>query len=193
MEGNSNSSPNKNMERTLKCTLAFTIVCAVLSLIGAGFGIYGTIRAEHALELIANQNEAFEDEGFAEDIEEYTYGKPASADEIDFVSISYNDDQDYIDILKEDNSADYYAYDQDGEYIGNTTEIDTSDIFKYIFDQDLNYLSDSNEYEDDYTWSIEVSSSDGTSHAEGSGAEPEWFTDLLRKLDVDNKGFFSKK
>ena len=185
----------KNAESTMKAVIITLIVCTILSVLGTGFGIYGTIQANRALSEL--NGEASEEE-INEDLDEtteFTYGKPTSAEEIKYVMISYNNNQDFVEIYNdEDGQEIIYSADNEDEENSNAETVETgvNEVLKHIFDNDIEYLGD-NEVLDDETWSIEVDTADKTSYISGNSDAPEWFNELLKKLDVDNKGYKSRK
>lgn len=187
----------KNAESTMKAVIVTLIICTILAVLGTGLGIYSTIQANRAISAIygdgTNEVESTDGDEEDESTVEFTYGKPASAEEIEYVSISYNNNQDFIEIYndEEDQSITYYT--EGGEDSkSETVESGVNDVLKHIFEKDLEYLGDNDILENE-TWSIEVDTADKTSYISGDSAAPEWFNELLKKLDVDNKGYKSQK
>ena len=185
----------KNAESTMKAVIITLIVCTILSVLGTGFGIYGTIQANRALSELngdASEEEINED---LDETTEFTYGKPTSAEEIKYVMISYNNNQDFVEIYNDEEGQEiiYSAGSEDEENSNaETVETGVNEILNHIFDNDIEYLGD-NEVLDDETWSIEVDTADKLSYISGNSDAPEWFNELLKKLDVDNKGYKSRK
>lgn len=170
--------------------MIITIICCVVSALSLGFGIYSIIRVNNTL----STEHLIEDEGFNEDVMEPTYRKPSSAEEIESVSIAYNDQKDYIDFYNDNEGVEYYTYDDDDEYVGETSGADNSELIKYVFEKSLPNLPDEEpDFSDSDTWSIEITSTDGANvYTSGTGEYPEWFKALLDKLDAKNKGFKSQ-
>ena len=179
-------STNKNNDGTMRAVIVSLIICMIIAVLGAGFGIYGSIQANRALGIINPES----DEG-TEAGDENSYGKPTSADEIQYITVAYNDIKDYVDISKEEGTIDYYTYDSNDEYVGDPIETDVTEIINYVFDNDLQYLGEEG-YLDETTWAVEVGSDQGYSYVSGESDPPEWFKALLKKLDVDKKGYKSK-
>ncbi len=175
-----------NNENAMRAVIVSLIICMILAVLGTGFGIYGSIQANRALGIIEQKSD--EDD---ESSDENSYGKPTNADEIQYITIAYNDIKDYVDISREEGTIDYYTYNADEEYVGDPIETNVTDIINYIFDNDLQYLGD-NDYLDNTTWAIEITSDQGYSYVSGESDPPEWFNALLKKLDVDKKGYKSK-
>ena len=186
--------PNaRTLEKTLKSTMVTVFCLAIVALFGAGFGIYGTIQANRALsyleeeELATNNEDTTSDS--VDDSEESSFVIPTEADDIVYISVTYNDGQDYIDIANDGTDSSISYYDDSTE---NTTTTDVTEIVQYVFDNNLDYLGD-NEYNEEDTWSLDVETEDGYSYVGGTGSAPEWFNDLLKKLDADKNGYQSQK
>lgn len=183
-----------------KTIYSLIFVAILLAVIGAGSGIYASIQANRALnyidkaELIDETDYTNEETVLDDDqAEETSFGLPSSKDSIEYISIFYNDGKDYIDAIRDEDEGDeieYYAYNEEEGYIGDTEETDVSNIFQYVMDNVLQYLGD-NESTDEDTWGIEVSSAEGDSFIGGTGTAPDWFNDLLKELNVDQKGYKS--
>lgn len=193
MEQTTQTNSNSN---TLKSLVVIVFCLAIIAFIGAGFGIYGTIQANRALSYL-EENGLTSEDSLSDDLsdsEEPSFDKPTTASDIAYVSIVYNNGQDYIDITSDgtDGNIDYYTSTEDGEVIENPIDTDTTDLANYIFDNDLSYLGD-NDYDETNTWSIEVDTENGYSYVGGTGTAPDWFNDLLKKLDVDKNGYQSGK
>jgi len=186
----------KTTENTMRAVIIVLIICVILSVLGVGLGIYGSIQANSALSQLNGELIEDEEDLDSEDEEDepYSFGKPTNADEISYISISYNGKNDFIEISngeEDDQYAYYYAYDENGNEIGDEAEVDIKGIVQHVFDNDLQYLGE-NEPTDNETWSVEVDSTYGYSYISGESEAPEWFKTLLQKLDVDNKGYQSK-
>ncbi|MBR2725366.1 hypothetical protein IKE97_01820 [Candidatus Saccharibacteria bacterium] len=181
----------KKPENTMRVVIIVLIICAILSVLGVGLGIYGSIQANNAISQLGEYfDEPTETNEF---IDEPEYGKPSSIEDINYIGITYNDNKDYIDIVKDEEGSyiEYYAYDSNDEFVGDSVETDVNDIFKYIFDNDLGNFGEDNSL-DTISWEIEISSSNGSCYASGSSNPPEWFNTILEKLDAQNKGYKSK-
>ena len=195
-------SSSKNLERrvesaenTLKTSIVILIICAVFAIIATGLAIFGASQANRALQILEdNDLTALEQEDEEEIDDELsddeTYAKPSSADSIDSISIVYNNGKDYADIFND--SIEYYAYDLNDEYQGDVVDVDGIGFFKYVFNNDLDKLGVTAVNEED-AWSIAVYSNEGTSYVGGKDTAPDWFKDLLNKIDVDTNGYYSKK
>lgn len=191
-ENGSTNLSRKDLEKTLTGVIIVLIVATLLAVTGFGFGIYSTIQVNRTTKYLEESLGAdLSDVDEADTIEE-TYGKPSSAEDIESVYITYNNGMDYINIYNSD-EIEYFTYDDNDEYVGETTETSTADIIKYIFDNDLEYLGD-NEYTGDEIWSVEIATTEDTySFVGGTGETPEWLNELLNKLDANSKGYQSKK
>lgn len=187
----------KNAESTMKTVIIVLIVCMILAVLGVGFGIYSTIQVNRINNDYYGEESTganlTEDDDDTDEAIEFVYGKPSKAEEIEFITISYNDNKDFVDIYKneDDQGIDYYTYNEDGETISDTVETDPTEIIKFIFDNSLENLGDYTEI-DNEKWSVEVDFDNKYSYASGDSDTPEWFNELLKKLDVDNKGYKSK-
>lgn len=119
------------------------------------------------------------------------YGKPNDVSEIRHIEIVYNDGKDYVGISS-NNKISYYTFDENGKMKQKIIDKDTSSIIKYIFDNNLDYLK---EYDhlDDEKWSLEVSGPGKSCTISKNDTQPEWFNTLLKKLNVDEYGYQSKK
>lgn len=194
---NTPTSP-QDLEKTLKATLVIVFCLAIIALIGAGFGIYGTIQANRALHYLESDDSSLDiksddlDEEALDD--ETSFTKPTTADDITYASLVYNNGQDYIDIINDgaDSNIDYYTVTDDDETIENSVTTGVTDILNYIYENDLNYLGE-NDYNEDDIWSLEVDTEDGYSYVGGTSTAPDWFNELLKKLDIDKNGYQSKK
>ena len=127
------------------------------------------------------------DGDYASVVEKLTGKTPEPGDFVD------KDGKDYIDIFRDEEDGDsneYYTYTDDEQYVGDTEQVDVSGIFGYIMDKDVQYLGDG-DYTGDETWGIEVSSTDGFSFVGGTDSAPDWFNDLLKELNADQKGYKS--
>ncbi|MBR3122269.1 hypothetical protein IKF28_02375 [Candidatus Saccharibacteria bacterium] len=184
----------KTTENTLRVIIVVLIICTVLSILGIGLGAYGAIQANNALgqlsEFIDTDDETIESEEYSD---EPIYGKPSSVEEIEYIGINYNNGQDYIDIVKDEDGdyIEYYAYDSNNEYNGEVVETSVDDIFKYVFDNNLEHFGEENSF-DNTSWEVEISSTNGSCYAKGESNLPDWLNALLEKLDVQNKGYKSK-
>lgn len=180
----------KDLEKTLTGLIVVTIITAIIAILGAGFGVYGTIQANRTIKYLEDNFNADFSDTDTSSVEE-TYGKPTSSESIASVYIMYNDASDFVNVY-DSNEVEYYTYDENDEYTGSTIEIDSSEIFKYIYDNDLEYLGD-NDYDGEEVWSLEVVTNEDTySYVGGTAETPEWFNDLLTKLNVSANGYQSK-
>lgn len=182
-----------------KTVYSLIFIALLIAIIGAGFGIYGTIQANRALSYIngdaeTSSSEISSDDGVIEQVDdEEDFGLPTNKEAIEYVAIVYNDGKDYIDIFRDEEDGDsieYYTYTDDEQYVGDTEQVDVSGIFGYIMDKDVQYLGDG-DYTGDEAWGIEVSSTDGFSFVGGTDSAPDWFNDLLKELNADQKGYKS--
>jgi hypothetical protein len=190
-----NDNTKKNKDKLLSGIIIALVICMVLAVLGTCFGIYGTIQANNALTKLDDDypGEDMEFDG-GEIADENKYSKPSTVDEIELVAISYNDNKDFVDIVKnqEESYIDYYTSDENGDYVGTPIETDVTELLQYVFDNDLEYLGD-NDILDNETWSLEIDTSEGVSYISGESNPPKWFNELLKKLDVDNKGYKSRQ
>ena len=187
----------ESAENTLKASITILIVCAVFAILATGLAIFGATQANRALQILEDNDlvasEENEDEEEIDDEsqdEEETYAKPKSAESIETISFVYNNANDFADVF--DDSIEYYAFDLNDEYQGDVVEVDGASFFKYVFNNDLDKLNETAENEDD-TWSIAVYSNEGTSYVGGKDSAPDWFNDLLKKIDVETNGYYSRK
>lgn len=118
------------------------------------------------------------------------YGKPKSIEDIRTIDIVYNNGKDYI-FISNKKELTYFTFDKEGKMVYKTYEIDTSDIIKYIYENDIDYLKE-DKHIDNEKWSLEVSSPGSSCIISKKTNQPEWFDELLEKLEVDKKGYLSK-
>jgi tellurite resistance-related uncharacterized protein len=175
--------------------LLIGIVClALLAVCGIGFGIWAVING-NAKEVRLNEEIGR--------LKQQTGGeglgtgnwlrKPNSADEIESIYITYNGSDENIDVLED--AVEYYAYNEEGEIIEDSEheiEMDTSEIMQFVFDNGIDDLTE-HTTSDDYEWSIEVDSPGRMCAVYGAGEYPEWFKNILNKLNVSENGNYLKK
>ena len=177
------------------------IICVILAIGGIGVGVWAMMdgnakeaRINNDINELRQQVEDLKNK--KNDDDDYVYGKPDFANEIDSISVTYNgDNNDVVDIF--DGEIYYYTFNADDtelvpiEESENVIETDTAEIMEYVFDN-IDYLT-----EDETLiindWSIEVNSGNKFCMISGAGEYPEWFKELLNKLNVSEYGNYSKK
>lgn len=117
------------------------------------------------------------------------YGKPSSIEDIELIEVVYNNGKDEI-AISPDNVINYYTYDKDGNSIDNCIDQDTSDIINYIYKNDLKYLEEYKKV-NNAKWSLSIKGPGRSCLISSKESEPEWFKELLKKLNVDEKGYIS--
>ena len=124
------------------------------------------------------------------------YGQPSSVEDIDIIEIMYNNGNDHVSIhagRHKDNKIYYYSFGKDGNISGeNEVDTDTTDIIKYIYENDLKYLKEYNEVKN-AKWSLQINGPGKQCLISGKKAEPKWFKELLKKLNVDKNGYLSSE
>ena len=175
------------------------ILCAIFAVGGIGFGVWAMMdgnakeaRMNNDINELRQQVEDLKNKN-NDDEGDYIYGKPDFVNEIDSIFVTYNgDNKDAVDIF--DGEIQYYTFNAELEQIEESEHIietDTTEIMEYVFDN-LDYLT-----EDETLiindWSIEVNSGNKSCKISGTGEYPEWFKELLNKMNVSEYGNYSKK
>ena len=207
IDNTANQKPKQNHKSLLICLVILLIFNAVLAIGNIFLNIviimgqmkvsndrdgksYSEINNGHS----SNQNDT--DTG-------HFYGKPQSVDDMDQVTINYGEGgKKRITISynsKYSNREDLIYRDEvddEGNYQNEVEEKVSDDkvlnIMKYIYDNDLQDLNDYNVSSDGYlinqndmVWKIEVDSPGASCMAYGYGEAPDWFNELLKKLDAN--------
>ena len=186
----------RSTERTIRHMLVALVVIGILATLGASFGIYATIQINNILSpysRTAVSESLLKDADSESDVTttESSYGVPTNKDSIEYISIVYNNGKDFVDIINdanEENGLEYYTFDDNDEYIGDVENINVDEYLQYFMDNDVQYLGD-DEYTGDEYWGVEVTSDEGVAFVGGTSDAPEWFNNLLKKLNVDQKGY----
>lgn len=198
----------ESTERTLKHAISLLVICAIFAVLGTGLGIYGTVQSERALKILSdneltadtesedneetNISDLVSDDEGEDDNDDSIFEKPASVDDIESIEIAYNDNKDFISVSNS-GTVEYYTYDENEEYIGNTVRSDAKGLIKHVFENDLDKLGEEEEPDNvESAWSIYVYTENGYSSAFGTGEAPDWFNQLLDKLDAKNMGYQSR-
>ncbi len=190
----------RDQEKTIRNVLVVAAIATVLGLFGTGFGVYSTIQVNRVLgsfeknDLVlegANgvDSEDAEDDEHAEieEDDDFRYGLPASADSIDYISLMYDNGNNYLEVYRDDSAIEYSTLGDNDEYQTNTVNGDIDRIFKFIYDNDLDKIKADEVGDEDETWYLEVSSSEGYSYAGGQGALPEWIEALRQEIKASEK------
>ena len=128
------------------------------------------------------------------------YGMPENVTDIVSITIRYNNGKDIIFITPQNETISYFAYDNDGNYIKddegneitNIVHENVSEIVEYIFKYDIKYLKDYSKKKK-LRWELSVDTISTTCMTGGADEEPEWFSQLLKKLNVETYGNISSK
>ena len=196
-----NDSTGSTRDKAKDSSVVITaMVCLVLiALGGIGFGMWavtnGNAKEAKLKEEISELKQQIEGEDGIEDEsvdEELEFGKPDSADQIEAIYITYNGDSESIDVYED--GVEYYAFNDEGliEESEREIEMDTMEIRQFVFDSGVDNLTDETA-PDDYDWSIEVDTADKTCMKFGTGDYPDWFKNILDKLNVSENGNYLKK
>ncbi|MDO5451781.1 MAG: hypothetical protein Q4F56_01695 [Candidatus Saccharibacteria bacterium] len=176
-----------------KSPLIPIIICATLAIVGIGFGILNTIQ-------IAQLNSSLDTSGIFEDEAGDTPENisiecvlPSSADDIDYLYLSYNEGTTQFFVDKAD-SITYYneTTNSSNETTSDQRTVNTStaSIFQQVFNNGLNDFSSYSSPDDETAsvdistkWLAQIDNSDYTTcQASGNDTPPSWFTALLNTL-----------
>ena len=200
---NDSTELNQNKVKENSGIVAVIICLVLIALGGIGFGMWavtdGNTKEAKLKEEISKLKQQVDGEDGLEDEsedefadEELEFGKPDSADQIEAIYITYNDDSESIDVYED--GVEYYAFNDEGliEESEREIETDTMEIRQFVFDSGVDNLTDET-VPDDYDWSIKVDTADKTCMKFGTGDYPDWFKNILDKLNVSENGNYLKK
>lgn len=181
---------------SLKGVCIALLIVGILAFVGVALGIFSTIQASQAMHYLEvrglnTEIEEVSDEVPDDDEEEIVFTAPTDAEDITSVTITYNNDNDYISLVRDIGTIEYYAYDETDDYKSNIIEKDVSDIIKYIFDNGGTLITDEGDYS--LPWIIEIETEDSRGYINGTTPSPAWFDTLLNMLDVNTNGYLSNK
>ena len=181
---------------SLKGVYVTLLIVGILAFAGIALGIFGTVQASRAMHYLKvrgldTEIEEVSDEVPDDDEEENVFTAPTDAEDITSITITYNNDNDYISLVRDLGTIEYYAYDETDDYKSNIIEKDVSDIIKYIFDNGSTLITDEGDYS--LPWIIEIETEDSRGYINGTSPSPAWFDTLLNMLDVNTNGYLSNK
>ena len=208
LENTENRKTKQNHKGLLICLVVLLIFNTILAIGNVFLNIVIIMEQMKASNERIEKNYSKVDEDYGGNQDDFTttghfYGKPQSVDDIDSVFINYGENgRKRIAIIyrskypNEEDSINRYEVDDEGNYQNEVSETVSDDkvlnIMKYIYDNDLQYLNDYNVSNDghilstnDMAWMIEVNSSGASCMAYDYGEAPDWFNDLLEKLDAN--------
>ncbi len=200
--------PKQNHKKIITCLIVLLIFNAILAIVNIILNIMVVTEQTKTSNKEAGQGYSKVDENHTNNQDDFTttghgYGKPQKADDIESVYISYGENgKNRINIFNhskyhdEENSITRYEIDNEGNFQNRVSKTLSDDevlnILKYIFDNDLKYLNDYGTTDDGHIiseeniqWKIAVNTRGASCMAYGDNEAPEWFNELLTKLDAN--------
>ena len=187
IEKKENISKTSSSNNANAGTIVALLMAIIIAIAGVVLGVTALMKANQALTALDKNGISASNE--VADSEEDFIDEEDVTGSVDYITITYNNGKDYIDIF--DGGMDYYTIDENDNVSNREVSKDTSQIFSEIRDKYLSNLTDE-EVKENATWGIEFGDFQNDYAASGTGEAPEWFNNILNQLELDKYGYQSK-